>query len=63
MPWLSEIVGSCSNPILFYAWLFNDLAVPIDWLVYAYPSIGKYVTLGGDKRKFPLEEFKKLIQP
>ena len=58
MSWLSEIVGLCPNPILLYASLFNDLAVSTDWLVYAYPSIGKYVALGGDKRNFPFKAFK-----
>jgi len=63
LPWLSEIVGLCPNPILLHAPLFNDIAVPIDWLVYAHPSSGKYVAIGGDKRKFSFKASKKLIQP
>ena len=62
-PWLSEIVGLCPNPILLHAPLFNDLVVPIDLLVYGYPSVGKYVDLGEDKRKFTYKDLKKLIQP
>ncbi|HEY5737421.1 MAG TPA: hypothetical protein VIS28_04005 [Nitrososphaeraceae archaeon] len=53
----------CPNPILLHAPLFNDLVVPIDLLVYGYPSVGKYVDLGEDKRKFTFKDLKKLIQP
>ena len=62
LPWLGEIVGLCPNPILLPDPLFNDLAIPIDWLVYSYTSVVKYVALGRDKRKFPFIDFKKLIE-
>ena len=47
---------------LCYIELGNNPVVPIDLLGYGYPSVGKYVDLGEDKRKFPFKEFKKLIQ-